>query len=123
MSRVAIRATYKTETVYNEGYICIDGDTIEGVFGLDYVKIDFSPGNSFFFILYEMSFSVEDKQLLASIKRSIYESQKLYVPELCSPEDYLLFGSEGDMNLSLIEVETDIAKIKEVFESLEKVRL
>lgn len=125
MKRVALRAEYRTENVFNEGYICISEDgkeqEIEGVFGLDYLKIIFTSENTFDLILYENIIKPTDDGVCSSIVTTIFESQMLYVPELTCPEQYLLSSQTSLMRLNLLKrVQNDLNTI---FNDLESVRI
>ena len=128
MKRVVLRAEYKTEYTFNEGYICIEEDdnkktSIEGIFGLDYVRIDFSDHNTFDLVLVETIYKPTNQKVLCSQKTTIFTSQKLFSSELYCPEQYLLCdGKDGFLSLSLIERERDISKTKEIYQRMIQLR-
>ena len=128
MERVVLRAEYKTEYVFNEGYICIEEKdkgqkVIEGIFGLDYVRIDFSDDNSFDLVLIESIYTLKNNLLFCTPKTTIYTSQRLFSPELYCPEQYLLCdGKDGFLSLSLLERERNLSKAKEIYQHMIQLR-
>ena len=119
--KIAIRAKYKTKNCMCDGYICILGKTIEGVFGVDYAKIEFKE-NSFLLFLHENLYTLRGKNLYMEMRDSVFESTPLYESELYSPEHYLLFNGDTGMSLDLFNKETDFNKIEDAFKQLEKIR-
>ena len=121
MKKIVYRATYHTSKCYNEGYICILGDQIEGVFGYDYAKIDFKE-SYFHLLLVEQVFIPSNKHLIRRICPMVYDSQKLNDSKFHCPETYLLFNRHDGMSLSLTEKVTESAKIDEIIKNLDELR-
>ena len=121
MKKVVYRAIYHTSKTYNEGYICILGDQIEGVFGFDYAKIDFKSGY-FHMLLVEQIFVPGDNHIIKRICPMVYDSQPICDNTFYCPETYLLFNRHDGMSLSLVEKVTDSTKINKIFEQLEDLR-
>ena len=119
--KIAIRAKYKTDNCISEGYICISGKIIEGVFGVDYAKIDFKK-NRFIFFLHENLYESHNGNVYFRSRDSVYESTSLYDSELYSPEHYLLFNGNYGMSLDLFSRETDSEKIEDAFKQLDRIR-
>lgn len=121
MSKVIIRAQYDTEDIFCDGYICIDGNCIEGIFGIDYVKIDIIE-NSIHLLLHEKIYTNKGDSLFNYTRSRTFISQTLYSSKLYCPESYILFYQDYGMSLSLIETVKDSWKVNEIFKELSKIR-
>ncbi len=121
MGKVAIRAQYDTENIVCDGYICINGDCIEGIFGIDYVKINIVK-NSMNLFLHEDVYEKKNNSLFHYNRSRTFLSQSLYSSKLYCPESYILFCHDCGMSLSLIETVKDKKKVDEIFRELSKIR-
>ena len=121
---VIVRAKIKTENIYNEGYICIDKENniIEGILGLDYIKIEIFK-NIMTLSLHENLYFIYDGVLRNAIRDTTFISKKLYCNELYCPDEYYLYGNNSEtMLLTLEGCEYDTKKIKIVLENLNRFR-
>ena len=123
MNRVVMRATYTTETIYNEGFVCVSDNGIEGIFGLDYFRLK-PMDNCFELMMSEFTVASKFNRCYVGIRRKHYISQTLYDTQLYCPETYLFFSnnSTDGICLSLTEKVNDNYKIAEVFSDLEMLR-
>jgi len=122
MEKVAIRSQYKTKNTICDGYICIDNNIIEGVFGLDYIKIDIIH-NKMNLYLYENTYTIQNGFLQSHLHFKNYTSKNMYSSTLYCPEIYILSSENyNEMLLDLIECEKNVIKLQSIFEELDKVK-
>jgi len=121
MGKVAIRAQYDTEDIVCDGYICIDNNCIEGIFGIDYVKIDII-NNTMHLSLHENIYSKKDDIIINYTRSRNFISQTLYSSQLYCPESYILFCQDYGMSLSLIETIDDKYEVNKIFRELSEIR-
>ena len=121
MEKVAIRAKYQTEDIICDGYVCIDGDCIEGVFARDYIKINIGK-NSMTLFLYENLYSIENDLVFYATRSRTFVSQNMYSSSLYCPETYILFSQNYGMSLSLIETIKDSEEVEKIFKDLSEIR-
>lgn len=121
MNKVAIRAQYDTEDIVCEGYICIHDNCIEGIFGVDYVKIEIIK-NSMNLLLQENIYTKKGDFLFNYTRSREFISQNMYSSKLNCPESYILFCNDYGMCLSLIEKIDNIHTVNEIFKELSKIR-
>ena len=126
MERIALRAEYTTDDIFNEGFICIckDGktETIEGVFGNDYIEFEFVDDKTLHMILHEKVI-VRVRHLLLRVPiKTAYKCTELYIPEISCPDEYYFENGISTLSLSIISKEKSPEKIDKIFKSLEEVR-
>lgn len=108
MKKVFIEAQYRIkDRVCNWGYICIDGDSITGIFTFDYVDIQITDNS--------MHLSLKEYQPEKSPYYKIQEFVNATAFEgLESPCTYLLKSSNEFLSLELIRRITDPIKISDI---------
>lgn len=119
MKEIVTRATIKTDTVYNTGFIHIKDSLIEGVFTLDYVDIILA-NNTMELLLKEHHFDFFKPgfvrhRIVPTIYTTHYSHQFLYVPDtypLCDTSGHVLI-------LSLDEVVHDPSLIASILRRIE----
>lgn len=126
MERIVLRAEYSTDDIFNDGFICIckDGksETIEGVFGNDYIELEFVDYKTLHMILHEkVIVRVRHLHLSVPIKTA-YECTDLYIPEISCPDEYYLENEYSSLSLRILSKENSPEKIDKIFKSLEAIR-
>ena len=126
MERIALRAEYRTDNIFNEGYICIskDGDEeiIEGIFGTDYLKLDFIDESTLHLLLCE-TVVVPVRYICISVPfKTAYESYEIYHHEISCPDEYYFENDRESLSLCILSMENSPEKIETIFNLLDNVR-
>lgn len=119
MKEIVTRATIKTDTVYNTGFLHIKDSLIEGVFTLDYADIILA-NNIMELLLKEHDFDFfapgfVRHTVVPTIYTTRYPHQFLYVPDTYS----LCDASGRVLILSLEEVIYDSTLIASILQKIE----
>lgn len=116
MKKTFLEAQYRIKgRVYNHGYICIDGDFINGIFAFDCVCIQINDGHIYFYL---KEYDPEDG--------SHYKTEqficKYDYETLETPHTYILKSSSNEfLTLELIKKVTDpkiLSDIEKEFEGI-----
>lgn len=117
-----LRANYKTANCINDGFIFINGNTIQGLFGLDILRLDFQV-NHFILTLHENVYTSKDKMIYYETKDSIYESQSVYDRQIYAPETYIFFNKndkKDGLSLEITAREYDESRVNEAVDIYRK---
>ena len=120
MKEAVIRETIKTNNVFNEGFIHIKDDSIEGCFTFDYVKITLTS-NLLSLELYERNFYLENTfKYTTNIKffSCHCSDETLYVPQ-----SYTLFSEDHSvLILRLEQVVPNSPNLTKILKKIETTR-
>ena len=117
MNEAVIRATIKTNTVLNEGFIHIKDDLVEGCFTFDYVKIALTS-NLLSLELHERNFCLEDP-LKCNTKIKFFSSH-CSEKTLFVPYSYTLFSE--DHYVLILKLEEIIPNSPDITKILKKIK-
>lgn len=123
MKEIVVRAIIRTETVFNEGYLHINGEIIEGIFTLDYVRINLD-GKEMFLTLIERSIYYDEMNNLIHKCTFNYYKQRYSHNYLYSPDTYSLCDETGSLlTISLEEPIKDSDEISQILKDINYVRI
>lgn len=122
MKDIVVRASIKTDTFFNTGFLHITDEIIEGIFTMDYVKISIDGKRMFLHLSEDIFF----KDSIGFIRHKIVETifQKKYnFDYLYIPDSYTLFDErKNTLTLSISEKPVSESERTTILKSLESIR-
>ena len=114
MKKTFLEAQYRIkDRVYNQGYICIDGDRINGIFTMDCVCIQIQNGHIYFYL---GEYEPQD----SSYYETVEFTGKYDIETLESPYTYILKSSSNEfLSLELIKEVSDPRTISDIEKEFE----
>lgn len=115
---IVIKATYKTEILYSEGYFYINGNSVKGIFGLDFLEITYD--NNFFHLsIFERD---DPNDSFDEDFYSEYLCMHYGYTTISCPEEYTFMNSEESfLTLKLQSIISSTEKKNSVISELSKI--
>ena len=121
MEKIVLIAEVRNEKLFTKGYIVIDGNKKEGIFGKDYVQIE-SENQCLNFLYHELKYDLSGDKPVFFYNTTKYSNDSLYTHELYCPEQYMFLDNKKGMSLTLVRREKNRLKIAEIITELNKTR-
>lgn len=122
MKDIVVRASIKTDTFFNTGFIHITDEIIEGVFTKDYIKISIDGKRMILHLSEDIFFKDSTGYIHHKMVETIFQNKYLY-SDFYIPDSYTLFDeSKNVLTLSIFEKPVSGPEKTTILKMLESIR-